>query len=245
MRFRFRLLPVMIFCAALLLTVRVGSIWHSVTADDTVRMAAGPGIQGSVASPAAAQTPPPIAGDDAPAEPGFEDPEFGGLEATGDGVPEGMTQAEVIEDDDIYSDIASLTPGELRLLHELAGRREQIESKERELAEREAVLQAAEQQLVQTQRQLESIREEIQGLVIQYDEEQEQEQVRLRSIYSAMKPKSAAEIFNDLDLDTLVGLLRGMSPRKVAPIIAAMDPERARLITRELAVAQDLPPIPN
>ncbi len=234
MRFGVRLFPILIFTAALMLTVRVGNIWNTLMNDDQGASGQTVEIRNTLTAPAVAQ--------DADIDNAFADDGFEELEGE---VPDGMTRAELTEEDDRFSDVASLTPGELRLLHELADRRDEIEGKERELAEREALLRAAEQQLVVTQERLVSLRDEIKELVVQYDDEQEAEQARLRSIYSAMKPKSAAAIFNDLDMETLVGLLRGISPRKVAPIIAAMNPERARLLTRELAESEELPVVPN
>ena len=222
-----RILPVTIFVAALMLTVKVGSIWQAVTSGTPLAEAPVQTAQ------AVAQTAPALDGDD------------GGFETFNDELPEGLEHAEVSEEDDRISELASLTPGELRLLYDLSSRREVIESKEREISEREALLRAAEQQLLVKQQQLERIREDIRGLVQEYDQEEDQDQQRLRNIYSAMKPKSAAAIFNDLELETLVGVLRGMSARKVAPIIAAMDPERARVLTRELAERRDLPQLPE
>ena len=225
MRPGLRILPVTIFVAALMLTVKVGSIWQAVMSGAPLAEAPVQTVQ------AVAQTAPALEGD--------------GFETFDDDLPEGAVPAEVSEEDDKVSDLASLTPGELRLLYDLSSRREVIEGKEREISEREALLRAAEQQLLVKQQQLERIRQDIRSLVQEYDQEEDKDQERLRNIYSAMKPKAAAAIFNELELDTLVGVLRGMSARKVAPIIAAMSPDRARILTRELADRRDLPQLPE
>ena len=49
------------------------------------------------------------------------------------------------------------------------------------------------------------------------------------------RTKDAATIFNELDMKVLIGVIENMKERKVAPIIAAMVPKRARQITRALA----------
>lgn len=227
----FRLLPAMIFVAVLMLTVKVGSIYQALNdPENTV-----------------SENPLQLTEARAQDEEGFEEEDFEGFEDVDEGPPEGFEPVDSFDADaeGAFDDVASLTPGELRLLHDLAKRRDGIQSKESELAEREAILRAAEQQLMVQQQKLEEIREEIDRLLDRYDSEQVAEQEELRKIYSAMKPKSAAAIFDELDLDTLTGVLRGMSARKIAPIIAAMNPEKARLLTREMAERRDLPELPE
>lgn len=53
-----------------------------------------------------------------------------------------------------------------------------------------------------------------------------------------MKPKAAAAVFDKLDTGTLLELASHMSPRKLSPIIAAMDPEKASRITGLMVGAQ-------
>ncbi len=230
MRSGFRILPITIFAAAIMLTVKVGTIWQAVSEGKPL---AGAPVEAQRALAQNNSSAPPIEGSG------------GGFETFNDELPEGSVAAETTEEDDKLSDVANLSPGEIRLLYDLSSRRDDIEIKERELSEREALLRAAEEQLLVRQQQLDRIREEIRSLVQEYDKEQDADQERLRNIYSAMKPKSAAAIFDELELETLVGVLRGMSARKVAPIIAAMSPERARILTRELAERTDLPQLPN
>ncbi|PKR90180.1 hypothetical protein CXZ10_01970 [Pleomorphomonas diazotrophica] len=60
----------------------------------------------------------------------------------------------------------------------------------------------------------------------------------LVSLYEGMKPKAAAAVFDKLDTGTLLELAGHMSPRKLSPIIAAMDPEKASRITSLMVGAQ-------
>ena len=50
-----------------------------------------------------------------------------------------------------------------------------------------------------------------------------------------MKPKDAARIFEELDLEVLLQVVQRMKEAKVAPILAAMDPKRATEVTTRLA----------
>ncbi len=66
----------------------------------------------------------------------------------------------------------------------------------------------------------------------------EQQQTKLRSlvkIYENMKPKDAARIFEELDMDTLLPVAERMSERKLAPVMAEMNLAKAKDITQELA----------
>ncbi len=56
-----------------------------------------------------------------------------------------------------------------------------------------------------------------------------------------MKPKDAAQIFDDLDMTILVAVVTSMKEAKVAPIISAMTAERARALTEEMSSRKQLP----
>lgn len=60
----------------------------------------------------------------------------------------------------------------------------------------------------------------------------------LVSLYEGMKPKAAAAVFDKLDTGTLLELAAHMNPRKLSPIMAAMDPEKASRITGLMVGAQ-------
>ena len=63
----------------------------------------------------------------------------------------------------------------------------------------------------------------------------------LVKLYETMKPRDAATIFNDLDLPVLLPVLDRMKEAKAAPVLAAMQPERARLVTANSPTAAPAP----
>lgn len=67
----------------------------------------------------------------------------------------------------------------------------------------------------------------------------------LVKIYEGMKPKEAATIFNTLDMDVLLSVISRMSERKSSPVLAAMAPDKARLVTIRLAAQRKLPDMPK
>lgn len=130
------------------------------------------------------------------------------------------------------------------VMGDIAKRREMLDEKESALVTREALLRASSQELKQKYKELQQLRTEIESLL---NTQSEEEQKRIRSlvmIYEGMKPKDAARIFDTLDLDVLVMVLSRMSERKLSPILAAMNPERARTVTIMLAEEKQLPTLP-
>jgi flagellar motility protein MotE (MotC chaperone) len=131
----------------------------------------------------------------------------------------------------------------MELFEDLSARRKALEERERELSVREALLKAAEQELESKYKELLSLRAEIQDLLVVQTEEEQMRIASLVKIYEGMKPKDAARIFNTLDLDVLLEVVSKMSERKSAPILASMEPERARTLTLMLMEQKKLPDV--
>ena len=121
------------------------------------------------------------------------------------------------------------------LLQNLAERTDRLGERERTIEARETILAALQKKIEDREGALEKTRTEIKALLQRYDGEQSSGLKQLIGIYSNIEPKRAAAIFNELDLDIVVALLRQMPSRRVAPILAAMDAEKARRITLELS----------
>ncbi len=121
------------------------------------------------------------------------------------------------------------------LLQSLAERTERLDEREKTVQARETVLAALQKKVEEREGALQKTRGEIEALLERYEGEQSGGLQQLIGIYSTIEPKRAAAIFNELDLDIVVSLLRRMPSRRVAPILAAMDAEKARRITLELS----------
>ena len=124
---------------------------------------------------------------------------------------------------------------------DLQQRRQMIEQKEKELDQREALLKAGTEEINKKVEELNAIKTEIQGLLKKQNAEDEANAAKLVKIYEGMKPKDAAKIFNQLDMDVLLSVVTKMSERKVSPIIALMDPQKAKNLTLFLAEQNKLP----
>ncbi len=136
---------------------------------------------------------------------------------------------------DIYSS------EELEVLRSLSKRRESLELREREIVKQEALLKAAEGEVERKVTELVKIKSELKKLLEDQSKIQKERVQSLVKIYSGMKPKQASRIFDTLNMDILLAVIGKMSERKTSPILANMNPEKARKITIKLAEQHKLP----
>ncbi|MCF3630683.1 hypothetical protein RJ527_13260 [Thalassospiraceae bacterium LMO-SO8] len=233
---KFRFLPVTIFVASMLLTVKIGDIWNSVDGlkKDAIQVAGAAEAQTETppaADPAAAQPGATPAAAEQAAVPGAGDPNAAAAPPPGD-----PTASKLITDDPTL-----LTPQEIDLLQNLADRRREIEAREQELQVRQGMLAAAEARIDRKIAELKNLQSEIDGRIKVFDEQQEKKMESLVKIYENMKPKEAARIFEDLEMDTLLEVAQRMKERKLAPVMAKMNPEKAREVTVQLRDLRSLP----
>lgn len=130
------------------------------------------------------------------------------------------------------------------VFQDLTKRRTELEQKERKLGEREALLEAAQKELDKKVTEMEGLRDELRDLLKQQTAEEAARVQSLVKIYSGMKPKDAARIFNTLDTDILMDVIGNMPESKAGGIIALMDADRAKALTTLLAEQKKLPEVP-
>lgn len=133
----------------------------------------------------------------------------------------------------------------MAVFDDLSARREELDKRESELKTREALLKVTEQELERKTQELKQLRAELENLLDKQTDEEKARIASLVKIYEGMKPKEAARIFDTLDLDVLMSVTSKMSERKLAPVLAAMNPERAKTVTIMLAQEKKLPTLPG
>jgi len=136
---------------------------------------------------------------------------------------------------------ADSSPAEMEVLKQLGARREQLEKRSRDLDTREALLKVTEQRVDQKIKEMEQLRQQLQGMVNTANEAQQAQLDNLVKIYETMKPDDAATIFNNLDMPVLLGVIQHMKPKSTAPIMAKMKPEKAKEVTVALTKQDQLP----
>ena len=121
------------------------------------------------------------------------------------------------------------TPEEL--FTAIKAERELLEAQRAVLAERSAEIDLANAMLTTETARLTDLKEEVEALLERASLEHVADVERLVALYSNMKPRDAAAIMNDLDLEVMVTVLGTMPERNAAPILAAINPVRARALS--------------
>ena len=227
---RIKFLPLTIFAATLMLTVKIGDIWDGFDGhiNGTIQ------VSEAIAQPA-----------EEDAKPAAKD----GQPAAGEKTAEQAVPAALKDEPQgqisklITNDPTLLTPAEIDLLQQLAERRQVLESREQEFEIRTGLLAAAESRIDKKVEELKVLRETISGLIKTFDAQQDAKLLSLVKIYENMKPKEAVKIFEELQMDTLLEVAERMKERKLAPIMAKMHPEKARDMTVELSRLRQLPTV--
>ena len=239
MSFPFRLLPALIFVGTLMLSVKIGDIWQGLAAlDGSVDVGPAQSAEDTPAAPRPAdQRPAAGQGADPGAGRGADGPDPARQPGAAAPAPAGLPQqaaASTPEEEDL-ADPDQFSRSEIQLLQQLSKRRDLLDQRARRLSAQESLLKAAEQKLLDRQAELLSIRTEIKRLLGELDDKEKKRIANLVKIYETMKPKSAARIFDELDMAVLLQVVERMKARKVAPVIAAMKPSRAREVTGALS----------
>ena len=224
-RLRPRLIPVLIVASAFLLTVKLGDIWTGIAsvglpqavADTPSPAPAPPVAQAPVVQAAAPPLPRPVAAPQ-PVPQGIVDPLGGGPSHGG------------------------FTPAEVGILQDLSQRSAELDKRSDALDHRQLLLQALESQVDTKIAKLQALQADLKVLADQVDQNEQQRLTSLVHIYETMKPDDAAQILQQMDMPVLLQLLSRMKDRNAAPILAAMDPEKARSITTALAAKGTVPP---
>jgi flagellar motility protein MotE (MotC chaperone) len=140
---------------------------------------------------------------------------------------------------------APVSDSERTVLLELRQRREELERRDATIGARESVLIATEQKIDARLKELRDLQSQLAGLDAQRQQREEANWQSLVKVYETMKPREAAAIFNDLQMPVLLPLIGHMKEAKVAAVLAAMAPDKAREVTAQLAKSKgrlDTPP---
>ncbi|MGE5514243.1 MAG: MotE family protein [Bacteroidota bacterium] len=221
-----RLLPLLIIGAGIMLSVRVNDIRKGFLEGASVRVANElQAQQPETATPGqlaqTAQVPPPAA-------------------ATGP-APATAAKAAPPPPPGGASDPGTLSQTEMDVLQKLTERRNGLDNREKDIERRESLLKAAEDQIERKVSEMRTLQNTIEGLLRQYNDQEDNKMRSLVKIYENMKPKEAAKIFEQLDMPIMLEVVERMKEQKVAPILAEMDPAKARTITSELAQRRQIP----
>jgi flagellar motility protein MotE (MotC chaperone) len=132
---------------------------------------------------------------------------------------------------------------ERAILERLQERRQELDTRARELDIRESLIKAAEKRMEGQLAELKDTEARITVATQQKDDAQAARFKGLVTMYENMKPRDAAKIFDRLDSGVLLDVASKIEPRKMADILAQMSPDSAQHLTVELASqAQEVKP---
>ena len=116
------------------------------------------------------------------------------------------------------------SPGERAVFERLQERRQELDSRNRELDMRESLLKAAEQRMDVKLNELKTMESKVDHAETQQKQSGVERFKSIVVMYENMKSKDAARIFDRLAMKVLVEVSTQMKPAKMAEILVLMTP---------------------
>ncbi len=231
-----RLLPCVILAASALLGVKLVDLWASGSAV----IAAAEAQNAQAPQPSPQPSPPPPA---APAPQPTPQAAAATVPAPAAGMPAPQQTASAAPDktaDKARQDPLQMSPQEIDELQQLSQRRVELDKRAAEMSEREVLMQAAEKRIDEKIAKLQTLQSSIEGAVKQQSADDQARVQSLAHMYEQMKPQDAARVFDQLDVPVVLEMMSLMRELKAAPILAAMDPAKAKAVTIALTDAKNV-----
>ncbi|MET3908838.1 flagellar motility protein MotE (MotC chaperone) [Bradyrhizobium sp. S3.3.6] len=170
--------------------------------------------------------------------PGGEDPDITGSthgapkEAPKPAAPETKLEGTPVKMDEAQSQVSA---SERAILERLQARRQEIESRQREIDIRESLLKSAEKRIENKVEEMKAVESRITATQAEQKAAEAQRLKGLVTMYEGMKPKDAARVFDRLEMGVLIEIASAIAPRKMSDILGLMSSEAAERLTVEMA----------
>lgn len=139
------------------------------------------------------------------------------------------------EDPIMSPDTRPVSASERAVLERLQARRQELETRAREVDIRESLLKSAEKRIESKVEELKEVEARIGAATEQKAAVDAGRFKGIVTMYESMKPKDAARIFDRLEMPVLFEVASQIPPRKMSDILGLMSPEAAERLTVELA----------
>ena len=130
---------------------------------------------------------------------------------------------------------AGVTPAQMDVLTSLADRRDALDDRQRQLDLQANLLSATEKRVDGKIGELKALQTKIEALLDQRDAQDAAQLDSLVKIYTAMKPKDAARIFEKLDDQVRLSVAGHLKADIIAGILSALPSDVAQKLTVQLA----------
>jgi flagellar motility protein MotE (MotC chaperone) len=170
--------------------------------------------------------------------PGGEDPDITGSthgapkEAPKPAAPETKMEGTPVKMDEAQPQVSA---SERAILERLQARRQEIESRQREIDIRESLLKSAEKRIENKVEEMKAVESRITATQAEQKAAEAQRMKGLVTMYEGMKPKDAARVFDRLEMSVLIEIASAIAPRKMSDILGLMSSEAAERLTVEMA----------
>lgn len=170
--------------------------------------------------------------------PGGEDPDITGSthgapkEAPKPAAPETKLEGTPVKMDEAQPQVSA---SERAILERLQARRQEIESRQREIDIRESLLKSAEKRIENKVEEMKAMESRITATQAEQKAAEAQRLKGLVTMYEGMKPKDAARVFDRLEMGVLIEIASAIAPRKMSDILGLMSSEAAERLTVEMA----------
>jgi flagellar motility protein MotE (MotC chaperone) len=211
--FRIRLIPLVIFFATLILTVRINTFYGRLSQEGFFSAREALATNNQPANPNAMATT--------------------ALSAAGGKGDQNEKASETL-------DLFNMTPEQIRVLQGLAKRQEQLLARERAIPEKEKVLQALVVKIETKIKELKTAHAELKRLVDKIDEEDNANIKRLVNMAEGMKPAVAAKVLEGVEFPILLEIMEKMREKSASAIMAAMEADKASYLMSALAKRRKL-----
>jgi flagellar motility protein MotE (MotC chaperone) len=161
-------------------------------------------------------------------------PQNGAPENAASSTPPPPVEKDPTQPSQAFDPLSISTEQEVKLLQNLAERRKNLDKREKEIAEKERIIEVSKKEVLDKLTELEKIKKAIESTLNQIDKTEKEKFDRLIKMYEGMKPKEAAKIFNQMDVKMLKDLFLIMNEKKLAAIMATMNPMKAKEVTGNL-----------
>ncbi|HQT62492.1 MAG TPA: hypothetical protein PLV07_09200 [Acidiphilium sp.] len=135
--------------------------------------------------------------------------------------------------------------GERKVLLQLKQRAEQLDERAAALNRQKSELAVEKEAIAKQIAAIKPLAQKLEQISTAQKAADEKKWAALVSTYETMDPRSAARIFDGLDPKIVLNVIQRMSSRKSAPILAAMSPQKAQIVTEKLAGMSAMTPKPQ
>ncbi len=140
-----------------------------------------------------------------------------------------------------FADQAGLSATEVEVLQSLGARRTALDQRQTDMSTANELLAASEKRVNERLAELQRVQGVVEGLLNKLNDEQEARVAGMVTVYSKMKPKDAAKVFEGLDDDILLQIAGRMKQTNLSEIMGVMSPDSARRLTKNILESKKIP----